>query len=176
MYIFILSLILVFVGSVSYYFTSQSVPIKIEDSTSVSQELSQNIPARQSINDLLKRGGNYACTFDEENSIAKTIAYVSIADKRLSGGISLFPKDLRVPPNNIVFIRNPDFTYIWQNNLTSAPQTAVKFRTLPVDAEVPSGAKGFIDFSRELPFKCISKVANEKLFIVPPIVTFINLY
>ncbi len=119
---------------------------------------------------LLQRGGNYSCAFNPDLSRGKITGGVYINGERLSGFVTTFTSDPS-KTTNLVFIRNPDLTYIWDNPIWNTQKVGIKTPSIPIaSGGLPVGSH--TEFTEEFAFTCAPWKVIEGVFTPPATVMF----
>ena len=125
---------------------------------------------RSSIQGLLKRAGNYRCTFTRSDSSAKTDGTMYISGNRLRGDfVSTVAGGLTVQSHMLYLA---DYVYTW-SSLTSQGFKSKATILNSGGAVSPTNSGGF-DYSQTVDYDCQTWGGDAALFEFPKGITFSN--
>lgn len=117
--------------------------------------------------DLMKRGGEWKCTFTSETAVGSSSGTVYIKGSNVRGDFSM--EAPMVGALTAHMLADSEYTYSWSS---MAPQ-GVKARRTDTDtgSDTPTSAQ-MVDENMSLNYSCEKVSVDEALFVVPDTITF----
>ncbi len=146
--------------------TSSTLASDLQASTTLSEE---NTDFNGSMQDLITRGGNYKCTFDEQNDVSHSTGTVFISDKNIRGdfdtSVKVLSSDTTISSH---MISDGEFIYTWSALMPSGVKLAVDNN---VSSTASTTAQSF-DYNQKLDYNCVAWTVDQSKFTLPTEVEF----
>lgn len=124
-----------------------------------------------SMNDLIARGGDYKCTFDQTNDYSDSSGTVYISGKSIRGDFQSLEK---VSNTNVEshMISDGEFSYVW----SSVMPTGFKMKVVEDNSQDDSSAQtGQFDYNQKLNYDCQAWPVDQSQFSLPDGIQFTEL-
>jgi len=129
-------------------------------------------PFQGSLNDLVARGGNYQCTFDQDVATAHSKGTVYIAGERMRGDFESSVKQVTATITSHMITKD-GYAYVW----TDIVPNGFKLKTTAIQ-KGGSGSAGLngqiVDVNQKLAYSCTPWTVNEALLTLPTNITFLE--
>lgn len=129
-----------------------------------------------SITDLVKKGVNVTCTFEQSDESGKTNGTVYVAGDKFSGEFTHVDSEQVASTTNL--IRDQEYMYTWTKTRQGMMAIKMKLEDYEVSGEVPEApaaepnAKATIDWDPQATYSCKPWIPDNAKFTVPSDINF----
>lgn len=127
---------------------------------------SNAIPYKGTVNDLLARGGNYSCTFDQRQNSIRSTGTAVLSDKKMAVEAQVMVSGFSV---NAQVVGDGKKFYIW-TSLPGSKGTVIAYSDLKKIARKNTPQANVLN--QKMDFMCSPWVPDETQFEIPADVTF----
>lgn len=124
-----------------------------------------------SMNDLIARGGDYKCTFDQLTEVSHSTGTVVISGKNVRGDFITEVKAATGMKVGSHMISDGEFIYTWSDMISMGMK--FKVAAAATGTSTPSSASNQnFNYNQKLDYQCAPTTRDASLFVVPATITF----
>ncbi len=124
-----------------------------------------------SMNDLIARGGDYKCTFDQLTEVSHSTGTVVISGKNVRGDFITEVKAVSGMKVGSHMISDGEFIYTWSDMISMGMK--FKVAAAATGTSTPSSASNQnFNYNQKLDYQCTPTTRDASLFVVPATITF----